>query len=218
MIRLFSSASGKGSNSLQLRWEQNKMGVNSLNKVKEIDMKRDEVKLIDRARRGDRQAVGKLYERHFDSIYNYVYYRVDNQATAEDLSTEVFIRMLENLDGFSPGERPFLAWLYTIARNLVIDYYREDGENPLPIKDKILKGTAKSPAKVIEKSQSQRCYTKALYHLTEDQRRVIIHKFIDELSTAETAQLMGKTEGAVRSLQHRALRSLKEALEEEECL
>lgn len=181
-------------------------------------MERDEVNLINRAKRGDRQAVGDLYERHFDSIYNYVYYRVDNPATAEDLSTEVFIRMLENLDGFTPGEGPFLAWLYTIARNLVIDHYRKHGENPLPIKDKILEGNAKSPAKVIEKSQSQRCYTRALYHLTEDQRRVIIHKFIDELSTAETAHLMGKTEGAVRSLQHRALKSLEEALEEEDCL
>jgi len=181
-------------------------------------MKRDEVQLIHRAKRGDQQAVGELYERHFDAIYRYVYYRVDDPATAEDLSAEVFIRMMENLDGFSPDSGPILAWLYTIARHLVIDHYRLDEEDPLPIKDQILRGNASSPAAFVEKSQSQQCYTRALYHLTEDQRRVIIHKFIDERSTTETARLMNKTEGAVRSLQHRALKSLEEALEEEDCL
>lgn len=181
-------------------------------------MKRDEVKLINRAKRGDQQAVSELYERHFDSIFNYVYYRVGDQGTAEDLSAEVFIRMLENLDGFSPAGGSILAWLYTIAKNLVIDHYRENGDETLPIKDSILAGEDKSPARWVEKRQTQRCFTRALYHLTEEQRRVVIHKFIDERSTTETANLMGKSEGAVRSLQYRALQVLERALEEEDCL
>lgn len=181
-------------------------------------MKRDEVKLIKRAKRGDQQAVSELYERHYDPIFNYVYYRVEDQATAEDLSADVFIRMLERLDGYSSTGGPILAWLYTIARNLVIDHYRTYDKEILPIKDRVLAGDAKSPAKAIEKSDAQRCYTKALHHLTEDQRRVIIHKFIEERSTAETAQLLDKSKGAVRSLQYRALNALKKALDKEECI
>lgn len=178
----------------------------------------DEVDLIQRAKRGDKQAVGELYNRHYDPIFNYIFHRVDTQAAAEDLSADVFIRMLENLDGYIPGKQPFLAWLYTIARHVVIDHYRDHAGDFLPVKEELVAGDRGVPAEIVEKHQSQACYTRALYHLTELQRRVIIHKFIDERSTQETAELMGKSERAVRSLQHRALLALQESLAREGCL
>lgn len=179
----------------------------------------DEEVLIKRAKRGDKKAAAELYDRNYETVFHYISYRVGSRSTAEDLTADVFVRMLENIDTYKRRDRPLVAWLYTIARNLVIDHYRRHGESEaLPIKDKTLAGEYDHPPEVMEQRQSQNCFGRALYHLTEPQRSIITHKILDERTTNDTANIMGKSERAVRSLQYRALQALEKALEEENCL
>lgn len=179
----------------------------------------DEDVLIKRAKRGDKKAAAELYDRNYEAVFHFVSYRVDNRSTAEDITADVFIRMLENLNTYQRRGRPLVAWLYTIARNLVIDHYRRNDESEtLPIKDNLLAGEHGRPPEEMEKHQSRNCFRRALYHLTEPQRSVITHKILDGRTTNGTANIMGKSERAVRSLQYRALQALEKALEEENCL
>lgn len=182
-------------------------------------MKKDETELIHLAKEGDEAAVSALYDRHYDAVFNYLYYRVNDQATAEDLTADVFVLMLENIESYTDQGQPILAWLYTIARNRVIDYYRDSDQfEKLPVKDELMAGNQETPSEIIKAQQSQACFRRALYHLTSSQRQVIIHKFLNQMSTTETAEMLDKSEGAVRSLQLRALTALENALEEEGCL
>ncbi|MBS3749977.1 MAG: sigma-70 family RNA polymerase sigma factor [Anaerolineales bacterium] len=182
-------------------------------------MRDDEKKRIQRAQCGDKEAIAALYDQHYEAIFNYLYYRVGHLSIAEDLTADVFLRMIDNLASYKDQGRPFLTWLYTIARNRVIDHYRkEDGKNPLPIKEERIAGSTGIPRQHVQDQEMSFCFTKALHHLTENQRRVIIHKIIDQRSTRETAKLLQKSEGAVRSLQYRALEALEKALREEKCL
>ena len=182
-------------------------------------MDRKETALIRKAQQGDRQAIGMIYQESYEDIYNYIFYRVSDQQTAEDLSSEVFIRMIRGLPDYRDRGKPVLAWLYTIARHLVIDHYRsKKSQHVLPLKDQLLEDHRPGPGKRIQQEQDGKCFRRALYTLTDDQQDVIIHRFIEQRSTAETAALLQKSTRAVRSLQHRALRSLEKALVKEDCL
>lgn len=179
----------------------------------------EERELIARAKQGDQQAVGELYDRHYDAVYQYIYYRITDKGFAEDLTADVFIRMLDHLDSYQSRGRPFLAWLYTIARNLVIDHYREGEKEPaLPLKEELLSGEMGRPKAVVERRETTACFTRAFHHLTELQRDVLHNRFIEQRTTRETAQLLEKSREAVRALQYRALIALKTALDEEDCL
>ena len=175
--------------------------------------------LLEKAKRGDKAAIASLYDAHYGAVYNYIHYRVDDQPTAEDLTAEVFIRMIHKLPGYVQRGRPLLAWLYTIARNLVVDHHRglNKGEE-LPIKDHLLEDGNQDPIQQIQTSQTQDCFKRALDQLPETQRSILIYRFVDEFSTSQILELMNKSDRAVRSLQHRALRSLERALREENCL
>ena len=175
--------------------------------------------LLLRAKGGDKQAISNLYDLHYQAVYNYIYYRVDDQPTAEDLTAEVFIRMIHKLPGYVQRGRPLLAWLYTIARNLVVDHHRDlnKGEH-LPIKDDLLEDRDPDPFLQVQRKQTQDCFKKALDQLPEAQRSILIYRFVEEFPTPEILELMGKSDRAIRSLQHRALRSLERALREENCL
>jgi RNA polymerase sigma-70 factor (ECF subfamily) len=144
---------------------------------------------------------------------------VDDQPTAEDLTAEVFIRMINKLPGYDQRGRPLLAWLYTIARNLVVDHHRDlnKGEH-LPIKDDLLEDRDPDPIQQVQRNQTQDCFKKALTQLPEAQRSILIYRYVEEFSTPEILDLMEKSDRAIRSLQHRALRSLERALREENCL
>lgn len=179
----------------------------------------DEEVLIKRAKRGDKKAAAELYHRNYEDVFNYISHRVGSRAKTEELTADVFVRMLENLDAYQCRGRPLIAWLYTIARNLVIDSYRQNDESEaLPIKDDLLAGEYGRPPEVMDNRQSLNCFRRALFHLTEPQRSVITHKILDGRTTRDTAAIMGKSERAVRSLQYRALQALEKALEEEKCL
>jgi RNA polymerase sigma-70 factor (ECF subfamily) len=180
---------------------------------------RKEQELITRAKQGDQLAVGELYDRHYDAVYQYIYYRVTDQGTAEDLTADVFIRMVEHLEDFQYRGRPFLAWLYTMARNRVIDHYRAREKEPaLPLKEELLSGEIGRPKAFVERQETTACFTRAFHHLTELQRDVLHNRFIEQRTTRETAQMLEKTREAVRALQYRALIALKAALDEEDCL
>ena len=169
----------------------------------------DERELIRRAKEYDPLAFAEIYERYYQKIYNYVYYRVSDGPVAEDICAEVFVKALEAIDSFTFRGIPFSAWLYRIAGNLVIDYYRRQPTQPdMSLDDNRSLIADDSPGVNLERHFSQQELRQALKGLTPDQQQVVILKFVDGLSNSEVAQILGKTEGAVKSLQHRALASL----------
>jgi RNA polymerase sigma-70 factor (ECF subfamily) len=175
-------------------------------------------RVIQQARQGDQVALGNIYDCLYPSVFRYIYYRVSDQETAEDLAAEVFVRMVERIGAYEQRERPILAWLYTIARNLVTDYYRlQDKVDYLPLEERLIAGEIHQPSQVAESRQARDCLARALEYLTEDQRQVILLKFVEDLEIAEVADLLGKNERAIRSLQHRALAAMNRAIEKERC-
>ncbi|HEB64607.1 MAG TPA: sigma-70 family RNA polymerase sigma factor [Chloroflexi bacterium] len=178
----------------------------------------DETALIRRAQQGDRAALAALHDQYYRAIYTYFATRLDVPQVAEDLTSEVFVRMVQKISKFRQTGRPLLAWLYTIARNLLTDYHRESRQNnaPLSLEEHLVAGTD-NPARSAENSMAVDCLRKALEYITEEQRLVVVGKFLEGRPTREVARLLGKTEGAVKALQHRALAALRRAIEQEGC-
>lgn len=173
----------------------------------------DEARLIQRAKQGDADAFAEIYERHRLRVFNYVFYRVHHLATAEDLTGEVFVRLVESIERFEYRGRPLLTWLYTIARNAVIDHQRRAGRaEMLPLDERRVIGDDEVQ-EAAERALTQTRLARALEHLTEDQRQVIILKFIEGMSNDEVASIVGKSVGAVKALQHRGLAALRRFLE-----
>lgn len=183
-------------------------------------MSDDQARLIQMAQQGDAEACAALYDRHYDAVYRYCYYRVREVALAQDLTGEVFVRMVEKLDTFRIHGRPLIAWLYTIARNLIADAYRQSNKAVhVPLEDAEVHGNNGDgePVRSTARRLEAECLAAAMRHLTEEQRRVILLKFMEGYRNGQIANALGKTEGAVKALQHRALRSLRRAIERERC-
>lgn len=169
--------------------------------------------LVLRGQRGEQTAIEQLYELYADRIYRYLLARLGDPDLAADLTTEVFVRMIGRLAKFRlNSQRPaasFSAWLYRIAANLAFDQLRTrrikqtalDPDLPMP-------DHAPAPETVAEQHETLGRLAQAIQALSEDQRLVIIGKFVEEMSNAQIAAWLGKTEGAVKSLQHRALSTL----------
>jgi RNA polymerase sigma-70 factor (ECF subfamily) len=180
----------------------------------------DETRLIQLAQQGSAEACAVLYDRHYDAVYHYCYYRLGDEHMAQDLAGEVFVRMVEKIDSFRSRGRPLLAWLYTIARNLVIDAHRQNGRAtllPLSRGSELQNGTDTDPVAGTERRLDAECLAAALAHLTEEQRQVILLKFMEDYRNSQVAAMLGKSEGAIKSLQHRALKALRRAIEKERC-
>ena len=175
-----------------------------------------EVELIRQAQTGSKAAFAALYDRHHTTIFTYIYYRVPDQATAEELTAHVFVRMVEKIDGYCYKNKPLLAWLYTIARHTLTDYYRREKKVIwMPLDDDLQADS--DPMQIVSHNLAVDCLKRALRHLTEDQKQVIIGKFIENHSNQMVGQLLGKSEGAIKSLQHRALAALRRAIDKEGC-
>ncbi|MCE7939736.1 RNA polymerase subunit sigma-24 [bacterium] len=175
----------------------------------------DEHELIRRAQEYDPAAFGEIYERYYIGVYKYVYYRIGDQTAAEDMTMEVFLKAMEAIDGFTFRGIPFSAWLYRIASNLVVDFFRRQPVQPsLSLEEKLVANT-EHPLHSLDVQFSHQALREALADLTDEQQQVIILKFVDGLSNIEVAQVLGKTEGAVKSLQHRALAALGRVLGEQ---
>jgi RNA polymerase sigma-70 factor, ECF subfamily len=166
--------------------------------------------LVERAQRGDRTALEELYLLHFDRIYSYLHMSVGSRHDAEDLTTQTFVKMLESIGRFRWKSVPFSAWLFRIAHNLAMDHFRAkrrwqpEEEPPEPVGAE--EASAEDQAFAAMGNAS---LLELIARLSPEQRHVLTLKFVFRFSNGEAAAILGKTEGAVKSLQHRALRSLQ---------
>ncbi len=173
---------------------------------------RSDAELIALAQRGEPEAFGELYRRYLDRIFRYLRARVSDDDQAEDLCEMVFLRAFESLSGYREHGNPFSAYLYRVARNLLVDHYRRRQELPL---DQVpeLAGDVDVDAEAAQREQL-RAVQAALAKLPEDYQEVIRLRVVLALPTAEAAAWMGRSEGAVRVLLHRALKALRERLDD----
>ena len=175
-----------------------------------------QTELVWLAKSGDAEAFGHLYETYLDRIYRYIYFRVTDEQTAEDLISQVFTKAWENLDRYQPSGRPFIAWLYTIAHNTVIDHYRTRRETVAIENTVSLASDAPSPHEQVELHFEADNLRAALQTLTPEQQQVVVLKFIAGMTTDEIAGQLCKSPGAVRALQMRALQALAKQMERTE--
>jgi RNA polymerase sigma-70 factor, ECF subfamily len=168
--------------------------------------------LIQRARQGDSGSISWLFECYQPSIFRYLYYRVGEHQAAEDLTSEVFIRMLRALPGYQPQAAPFHSWLFQIARNLAIDYFRQSGRNQALTEN--LRASDPGPETALDHTLTHDELRLALSKLNNDQREVIVLRFILELPIAQVAQMLGTSGDAVKGLQRRGLLTLRNVMSE----
>ncbi|HYZ17933.1 MAG TPA: sigma-70 family RNA polymerase sigma factor [Gaiellaceae bacterium] len=167
-------------------------------------------RLVEQAQRGNRGALEELYLLHFDRIYSYLHLSVGNRHDAEDLTTQTFLRMLEAIGRFRWREVPFSAWLFRIAHNLAMDHFRASkrvqSEDEVPEPPGTEELSAEDQAM---RSMGRAGMLELIARLSPEQRQVLTLKFLYGFANGEVASILGKTEGAVKSLQHRALASLQ---------
>jgi RNA polymerase sigma-70 factor, ECF subfamily len=179
-------------------------------------MKDVNTEVIRRAQEGDADTISLLYERYHTSIFRYLYYRVGDRETAEDLTSEVFVRMLRFLGSFQPPAASFQAWLFQIARNLSTDHFRKNSIHKIVQLEENLVTSDSNPADTVDQILTSEKLLNALSKLNEDQREVIILRFIVEMPISEAARSLNKTEDAIKGLQRRALLALRQVLSDGE--
>ncbi len=168
-----------------------------------------EQKLIHAAQRGDEQAFGELYNAYVHDIYRYIFYRVGNSELAQDLTAEVFLRAVEGLVRYQDRQVPLLAWLYRIAHARVVDYYRRvhrvGNEDDIETVNLTTDDDLDSDLML---SFHQQKIREVLYKLPAEQQQVIVLRFIEGYNVQKTAEVLGKTPGAVKMIQRRALQAM----------
>jgi RNA polymerase sigma-70 factor (ECF subfamily) len=164
------------------------------------------------AAQGDQEAFGVLYERYVSRIYSYIYYRTGNQHDAEDLTARVFFRALRHVENYKDRGLPLSAWLYRIAHNLVANWHRDNSRRKeIPLDEIILvRHSGDLPEAVLIENEEKENLLHVIHRLPPDRQQLIILKFVEHLSNAEIGQVMGRSEGAVKSLYHRTLLSLRD--------
>src|SRR5205823_1476261 len=171
--------------------------------------------LVARAQAGEREALEELYLLHFDRIYSYLHLTVGNRHDAEDLTTQTFLKMLESIGRFRWQSAPFSAWLFRIAHNLAMDHFRArrrwqpEEEVPEPPGDE-----EQSAELAAMQSLGRQSMLELIENLSNEQQQVLTLKFVFNFPNADVATILNKTEGAIKSLQHRALVSLQKQLEQ----
>jgi RNA polymerase sigma-70 factor, ECF subfamily len=173
----------------------------------------EESELIERAK-ADGEAFGELYELYHRRIYNYVYYRTGNVADAEDLTARVFIRAMDHIGAYEDKGLPFSAWLYRIAHNLVANWHRDRSRRRIIALDDIAQWqvSEEDPEFAAQLTEDRAVLLAAIQRLPADRQELLILKFVDRLANAEIGDVMGRSEGAIKSLYHRTLLSLREEL------
>jgi len=175
----------------------------------------DEAILVHKAINRDAEAFGRLYDMHVNRVYRHVYYRVGNKADADDLTQQVFLKAWQAISRYKKTASPFVAWLITISHNLVIDFYRTRKDESYPDIDFITHDPAPGPERAAEASFEQQRLRKAILHLRGDDQQVVMLRFIEGFEFSEIAALLGKKEGNIRVILHRALVKLRHVLEKE---
>ncbi len=168
--------------------------------------------LIRRAQEGDAEAMAEIYQLYAPVVFRYFFFRVSDQATAEDLAGEVFLDLVKALPRYVARGIPFTAWLFRIAHARLVDHHRRTAYRQTEELSEALVDHASDPeGEVVDRAGTRRLED-AIMALTDEQRTVIQLRFLDRFSLEETAEAMGKTTGAIKALQHRALRELARIL------
>jgi len=169
-------------------------------------------KLVSRAIDGDGDAFGRLYDMHVDRVYRHIYYRVSNNADAEDLTQQVFFKAWQAISRYKKTASPFLAWLIKISHNLVIDFYRAKKSETYIDFDVVDTKPETDPEHLAEVHFNQQQIRQSILKLHGDQQQVILMRFIEDFSYAEIAASLGKSEGAIRVILHRGLARLRKIM------
>ena len=181
----------------------------------QIPAETDTQELIHHAKQGDSEAVAALYELHRLGIYRYLYYRTGDTQVADDLTSEVFLRMIRAIAGYRQQEVAFQAWLYQIAHNLLNDHYRKSRvRNHVELEENLMEYPQAASPRPVERSLNSITLQRALERLSIEQRDVIVMRFISGMPISEVAQALHKSEDAVKGLQRRALANLRDVLTE----
>ena len=178
----------------------------------------EEARLVRQAKSGDAEAFARLYDAYVERVSRYIYFRVSEDGDLEDLVSQVFLKAWENLDRYKMSSSPFVAWLYTIARNLVIDHYRMK-KKTLPLEEIMsLPSDLEMPDEQAQIRFDLEEMHEALRFLTANQQQALILKYIAGLPNEDIAKVMNKQEGTVRGLQMRGLQTLAKYMKEKETL
>jgi len=174
----------------------------------------DEEGLIRRAQKKDQEAFAEIYERYFDRIYRYIFFRIGDALEAEDMTQQVFLKVLESIGSFKWRSIPLGAWLFRIAHNQMVDYLRKKTKRAtVPFEPHLVANEdGDDPHRMLEQKLESEQLSAAMRGLTEAQREVISLRFSSELSVAEVARVLGKSPGAVKALQHNAIVALRKQL------
>ncbi len=174
-------------------------------------MRDDDCRLVEAAIAGDAEAFGLLYDRYANDVFTYLYYRLGDLPTAEDLTSEVFLKAWRSIKHYRYQGIPFIAWLYRIAHNLLVDHHRREGRRPVQVSatvDEVPDGGRSGLTEALNRADLLR----AIARLSEDQQQVIVMRFILGMSSPEIAEVLGRSKGAIDALQHRALKNLRRLL------
>jgi RNA polymerase sigma-70 factor (ECF subfamily) len=172
----------------------------------------DERVLVERAQQNDQEAFAELYEKYFDKIYRYIVFKIGDKFEAEDMTQHVFLKALRSIRSFKWREVPFSAWLYRIAHNQIVDHLRQHTRRPISQLEESVTSCIESeanPQQLIETRLDMEELVTAAKKLTPAQYEVIALRFSSDLPIAEVARLMGKSQGAVKALQHSAILALR---------
>jgi len=174
------------------------------------------IELINRAKQGERESIGALYEEYHTPVYRYLYYQVGDVQTAEDLTSEVFIRMIRALPKYRYRGISFQAWLFQIAHNLAVDYFRKAGKWVHIALEDNLHASNIDLDSTIDHNLTSNMLRQALEKINKGQREVIILRFVAGMPISQVAQTLRKSEDTVKGLQRRGLASLRKILDERE--
>ena len=176
----------------------------------------DEAMLVRKAKAGDDHAFTRLYDGYVERVYRFILFRISDDTVTEDLVSQVFLKAWQNLDRYKIGNSPFIAWLYAIARNLVIDHYRSKKDLVRLDEAAALPSDMQSPDEEAQLHFDLEAMRDALQVLSADQQQVLILKYIAGLPNPDIAKIMNKQEGTIRGLQMRALQVLAKYMRHEE--
>ncbi|UCB42077.1 MAG: sigma-70 family RNA polymerase sigma factor [Dehalococcoidales bacterium] len=172
----------------------------------------DEQSLVRQAQQGDKDAFAELYEAYFDKIYRYVVLKISNRAEAEDMTQQVFLKAYQSIGSFKWKGVPFSAWLFRIAHNQMVDFVRKQSKRPTVRLEESIVSSDDNPLRTVENRFDIERLRVATRQLTATQQEVISLRFAGGLAIAEVARTMGKSEGAVKALQHSAVAALRKVL------
>ncbi|MBI2592946.1 MAG: sigma-70 family RNA polymerase sigma factor [Candidatus Colwellbacteria bacterium] len=175
----------------------------------------DEHQLVSRAKDGEAEAFGALYDYYLPRIYRFVLLKVSHREEAEDLTHQVFLKAWNNIGQFNFLGFSFGSWLYQIARNTTIDYYRKNDGTEVSLEEITVDviGTDLSLENKIDKALEWEKLIKALKQLKDIEQDVLVMRFVEDMAVRQVAEAIGKTEGATKLIQHRAIKNLKAILE-----